>query len=87
MSSARDHKITLEGSQVGAAPIEISKSHVRLYRTTLTALGHSVGGNGITLENFANHSALVFNLTADSNLRNSTVHPELTGSRLGSNLN
>ena len=76
-------RVTREGSQVGGTPIDISKSHVRLYHTTMTALGHSVGGNGITLENFANHFALVFNLTADSNLRDSTIRPELTGARLG----
>ena len=49
----------------------------------MTALGHSVGGNEITLENFANHFALVFNLTANSNLRDSTIRPKLTGARLG----
>ena len=76
-------RVTREGSQVGGTPIDISKSLVRLYHTTMTALGHSVGGNGITLENFANHFALVFNLTADSNLRDSTIRPELTGARLG----
>ena len=49
----------------------------------MKALGHSVGGNGITLKNFANHFALVFNLTDDFNLRDSTICPELTGARLG----
>ena len=75
--------VTREGSQVGGTSIDISKSHVRLYHTTMRALGHSVGGNGITLKNFANHFALVFNHTADPNLRDSTIRPELTGARLG----
>ena len=34
-------RVTREGSQVGGALIDISKSHVRLYHTTKTALGHS----------------------------------------------
>ena len=76
-------RVTREGSRVDGTPIDISKSHVRLYHTTMTALGHSVGVNGITLENFANQFALVFNLTADSNLRDSTIPPEPTGARLG----
>ena len=45
-------------------------------------LGSSVGGNEITLENFANHFALIFNPAADSNLRDSKIRPELTGARL-----
>ena len=76
-------RVTREGSQVGGTPIDISKSHVLLYHTTMRALGHSVSGNEITLENFANHFALVFNLTADSNLRDSTIRPDLTGAQLG----
>ena len=76
-------RVTRERSQVGGTPIDISKSHVRLYHTTMTALGHSVGGNGITLENFVNHFGLVFNLTTDSILRDSTIRPEITGAWLG----
>ena len=76
-------RVTREGLQIGGTPIDISKNHVRLYHTRMTALSHSVGGNGITLENFTNQFALVFNLTADSNLRDNTIHPELTGVRLG----
>ena len=76
-------RVTREGSQESGTPIDISKSHVCLYNSKMTALGHSVGDNGITLENFANLFALVFILTADSNLRDSTIRPELTSARLG----
>ena len=75
-------RVTRDGSQVGGTRIDISKNCVSLYYTTMKILGHSVGGNGITLENFANHFALVFNLTGDSNLRDNTIRPELTGASL-----
>ena len=76
-------RVIREGASVGGTPIDISKSHVRAFFSTMKALGMSMGGSGITLENFANHFALVFALTADLNLRDSTIRPELTGARLG----
>ena len=48
----------------------------------MKTLVHSAGASGITLKNFANKFSLVFDLTADSNLRESTIRPELTGERL-----
>ena len=76
-------KVTRDGSQVGGTSIDISRNNARLYYTTMKKLGHSVGGNGNNLEDFANHFALVFNLTIDSNLRDITNCPELSGARLG----
>ena len=82
-------RVTREGSQVGGTPIDIffKKSNVRLYHTTMKDLGSSVGGNEITLENFANHFALMFNPAADSNSRDSKIRPELTGAQLGIQFN
>ena len=76
-------RVIREGASVGGAPIDNSKYHVKAYFSTMKALGMSMCGNGITLENFANHFAIIFALTADPNLRDSTIRPELTGARLG----
>ena len=56
---------------------------VRFYYNTLKALGFEHGGNGITLDIFNNHFALVFELTADYHIEDNTIRPELTGARLG----
>ena len=75
-------RLMREGSTVGNTPLEVGKSHVRAYYTTLRNIGLEHGANGITLEQFEHHFCLVFQLTADLQIDDNTIRPELTGGRL-----
>lgn len=76
-------RIIREGTPVGGTPINVGNSHVRIYASTMRALGFDHGGNSITLDNFSHHFCPVFNLNADLHLDDGTIRPELTGARVG----
>ena len=76
-------RLNHEGSLVSATPLHRNDNLVRSYYQSLKALGFEHGGIGITLGNFENHFCLVFKLTVDYHIEDNTIHPELTGARLG----
>ena len=76
-------RVIREGNSVGGTPIDLGKSHVQIYSTTMRSLGFVQGGNFINMSNFRNNVNPVFTLTSDLHLGESGNRPELTGARLG----
>lgn len=74
-----------EGASVGGTPLLVTND-TRSYHNTLKSLGVEHFGNGITPDEFENHYIHVFLVTADSRPSDNTLRPELTGGRLGVNL-
>ena len=54
----------------------------RLYYNSMNALAYVENGHGITLNEFANHFIMVFELTSTQETTHDFVHPELTNSLL-----
>jgi hypothetical protein len=70
-----------EGQAVGSTPLVV-ENNTRAYFNTIKALHAQHSGNGVKLDDYANHFILVFVLTADLEARDDTTRPELTGGRL-----
>ena len=76
-------KFTREGAPVEATPFDKSSSHIRAYFTTMKALVLEHGGIGFILYDFEHHFCLAFQFTANLLIDEGTIRPEMTGARLG----
>lgn len=77
-------RLIRDGEPVGCTPLFFDDGYVRAYTNTLYALGMKSGGggNGINIDNFANHFLLAFTLTSDLQTKDEAIRPELVGGRI-----